>query len=141
MADDADIQAAPDAEPAKGGGGGGLDFSLIGGLVLAFGGVLLGLILEGSSPMKYVGLSAGIIVFGGTLGVIYIFLSSSLVAFTGVLLLGLASVVGQIVTAMILDLVWPAPASPGLSQQLIMAALALVSVVVAAAPWRRLRRR
>jgi chemotaxis protein MotA len=71
MADDADIQAVPDADAEEQGSGGGMkiDFSLVGGLVLAFGGIIIGLLLEGSSPMKYVGKSAAIIVFGGTFGV------------------------------------------------------------------------
>jgi chemotaxis protein MotA len=70
MADDADIQAVPDAaEESSGGGGGGFDISLILGLVMAFGGIIGGLYMEGSSVGKYIGVSAGIIVFGGTFGV------------------------------------------------------------------------
>jgi transporter family-2 protein len=79
------------------------------------------------------------IYLGGVLGVIYIFISAAIVQYTGVLLLGLGTVVGQLVTSLILDLVWPAPATPGLGQQLAMVAVALASVVVAAVPWRRRR--
>lgn len=78
---------------------------------------------------------------GGSLGVIYIFLSSMLIAHTGVLLLALGTVVGQLVMAVVLDIVWPATASPGLATELMMVAVALGAVVVAAAPWRRARRR
>jgi chemotaxis protein MotA len=75
MADDPDIQAVPDAEEETSGGSGGgskIDFSLFAGLFMAFGGLLAGLLIEGSSPFKYVGkvsISPSAIVFGGTLGV------------------------------------------------------------------------
>ncbi|GAA1851828.1 DMT family transporter [Microbacterium koreense] len=78
---------------------------------------------------------------GGALGVTYIFLSAALVAHTGVLLLGLGAVVGQLITSIAIDAVWPAAASPGILQETLMVAIALASVVVAAAPWRRLARR
>ena len=74
---------------------------------------------------------------GGLVGVVYIFLSAALVAQTGVLLLGLGVVVGQLVTAFALDAVWPADAGPGWLTELLMVAVAAASVVVAIAPWRR----
>ncbi|HYJ50580.1 MAG TPA: DMT family transporter [Microbacterium sp.] len=77
---------------------------------------------------------------GGVTGVIYIILSAALVTHTGVLLLGLGVVVGQLLTSFALDAVWPAPASPGTLQAITMVVVALLSVVVATAPWRRLRR-
>jgi bacterial/archaeal transporter family-2 protein len=77
---------------------------------------------------------------GGAIGVVYIFMSAALVAQTGVLLLGLGAVVGQLATSFALDALWPAPASPGLLQELAMVLVALLSVVVATVPWRRLRR-
>lgn len=76
---------------------------------------------------------------GGALGVVYIFLSAAIVQYTGVLLLGLGAVGGQLVMSVVLDALWPAPASPGLVQELAMVVLALSSVVVAAVPWRRRR--
>ncbi|MEJ1155112.1 DMT family transporter [Microbacterium marmarense] len=76
---------------------------------------------------------------GGALGVVYIFLSAALVQHTGVLLLGLGSVVGLLVTAVILDAIWPTASSPPLLTQIVIVAIALLSVAVAAAPW-RLRR-
>ena len=78
---------------------------------------------------------------GGALGVAYIFLGAALVVHTGVLLLGLASVVGQLLASLLLDAVWPAPAGPGFGSSLVMVAVALASVVVAAVPWRRRRAR
>lgn len=71
---------------------------------------------------------------GGAMGVVYIFLSAALVAHTGVLLLGLGAVVGQLLTAFALDLLWPAPAGPAWQWQLVMVVVALASVVVAT--WR-----
>jgi transporter family-2 protein len=76
---------------------------------------------------------------GGALGVVYIFLSATIVQYTGVLLLGLGAVVGQLLMSFVLDTVWPAPASPGLVQELAMVVVALASVVVATVPWRRRR--
>ena len=74
---------------------------------------------------------------GGALGVVYIFLAATLVAFTGVLLLALGTVVGQLITALLLDLAWPTPATPGLGAQLATVAVALLSVIVASVRWRR----
>jgi chemotaxis protein MotA len=66
MADDNDIQPfVPDDDDASG----GIDFSLLIGMAIAFGGVIGGLYLEGSSVSRYVGMSAGAIVLGGTFGV------------------------------------------------------------------------
>lgn len=65
MADDS--TQPPASEPPS--SGGGLDLGVIGGLVLAFGGIIGGLYLEGSSVGKYIGPSAALIVFGGTFGV------------------------------------------------------------------------
>ncbi|MCW3491986.1 DMT family transporter [Microbacterium sp. SSM24] len=77
---------------------------------------------------------------GGPVGVVYIFLSAAVVQYTGVLLLGLGAVVGQLLTSVAIDALWPAPAGPGLAQELAMVALALASVVVAAVPWGSRRR-
>lgn len=76
---------------------------------------------------------------GGVLGVTYIFLSAALVVHTGVLLLGLGAVAGQLLTAFALDALWPADAGQGWETELVMVLVALLSVVVAAAPWRRRR--
>ncbi|WP_412098852.1 DMT family transporter [Micromonospora sp. BRA006-A] len=69
---------------------------------------------------------------GGPLGIVFIALAAALVRFTGVLLLGLATIAGQIVGAVLLDLVLPTAAShPGLAT-LLGAALTMVAVLVAA---------
>lgn len=71
---------------------------------------------------------------GGAIGVTYIFLSAALVEQTGVLILGLGAVVGQLLTSVALDAMWPTAASPGAWQSLAMIAVALTSVVVATVP-------
>ena len=65
----ADETETPEVAAEEESSGGGMDFSLIIGLVVAFGGVIAGLYMEGSSVGKYFGPSAGVIVFGGTFGV------------------------------------------------------------------------
>lgn len=77
---------------------------------------------------------------GGAMGFFYIFLSAALVVHTGVLLLGLGTVAGQLITALVIDVVWPASAGPGWVLELVTVAVALTSVVVAATPWRVRRR-
>jgi len=76
---------------------------------------------------------------GGLLGFVYILLGATIVAHTGVLLLGLGSVLGQLVTSVVIDVLWPASEVPALWQLLAMIAVATASVVVAL-PWRRRRR-
>ncbi len=76
---------------------------------------------------------------GGAVGVIYIFLSSVVVRRTGVLLLGLGSVVGLLATSVLLDALWPAPAAPSTLVALLAAAVAIGGVTVAAVPFRRRR--
>ena len=74
---------------------------------------------------------------GGVVGVVYIFMSAALVVHTGVLLLGLGAVAGQLVTAFALDALWPADAGTGWLIELAMVIVAGSGVAVAAAPWRR----
>lgn len=74
---------------------------------------------------------------GGVIGVTYIFMSAALVVHTGVLLLGLGTVAGQLVTAFALDALWPAAASPGWTTELLMVVIAGAGVVIAAAPGAR----
>ncbi|KDA05939.1 hypothetical protein DC31_11720 [Microbacterium sp. CH12i] len=75
---------------------------------------------------------------GGLLGFVYILLGAAIVAQTGVLLLGLGSVLGQLTTSVVIDLFWPAASGPALWQLLAMIVVAVASVVVAL-PWRRRR--
>jgi transporter family-2 protein len=78
---------------------------------------------------------------GGVIGVAYIMLSAALVAHTGVLLLGLGVVVGQLLASIAIDAVWPAPGGPGMAQEIAMVVLALTGVAIAAAPGVRRRGR
>ncbi|WP_309104277.1 DMT family transporter [Microbacterium sp.] len=74
---------------------------------------------------------------GGFLGFAYILLGAVIVGHSGVLLLGLGSVLGQLTCSVIIDLVWPAAAGPALWQIIAMVLVAGASVVVAVVPRRR----
>ncbi|MGH3716358.1 MAG: DMT family transporter, partial [Micromonosporaceae bacterium] len=63
------------------------------------------------------------------------------VRWTGVLLFGLATIAGQLVGAVVLDLVVPAEGAPLQQATLIGAALTLVAVGIAALPGGALRGR
>lgn len=76
---------------------------------------------------------------GGLLGFAYILLGATIVAHTGVLLMGLGAVLGQLVASIIIDLAWPAAAGPALWQLIAMIVVSVASVAVAL-PWRRRRR-
>ncbi|MCO7204564.1 DMT family transporter [Microbacterium sp. CnD16-F] len=69
---------------------------------------------------------------GGALGVAYITLTAALVARTGVLLFGLAAVSGQLLASLALDVLWPAPAGPGVVIEAVTVVIGLASVFVAA---------
>lgn len=73
---------------------------------------------------------------GGLLGFAYILLGAFIVPHTGVLLMGLGSVLGQLAASVLIDLIWPADSGPQLWQLLAMVAVAVASVAVAV-PWRR----
>ncbi len=68
---------------------------------------------------------------GGFLGAAYILLGAFIVAHTGVLLMGLGSVLGQLATSVIIDLIWPAAAGPAPWQIIGMVVVAVASVAVA----------
>lgn len=73
---------------------------------------------------------------GGLLGFLYILLGAFIVAHTGVLLLGLGSILGQLSTSVVIDLLWPPVAGPAPWQVIAMVVVAVASVLVAV-PWRR----
>ncbi|WP_164234529.1 DMT family transporter [Microbacterium hydrocarbonoxydans] len=75
---------------------------------------------------------------GGLLGFAYILLGAFIVAHTGVLLMGLGSVLGQLTASVVIDLIWPAASGPALWQIIAMVIIAVASVVVAV-PRRRRR--
>lgn len=62
-----DADSAPGAE-ATPQSRGSIDFGVAGGIGVAFAMIIAGLYLEGSSVGRYIGPSAGLIVFGGTFG-------------------------------------------------------------------------
>jgi chemotaxis protein MotA len=49
-----------------------IDITTIFGLVLGFGALIAGILLEGGNLMSYVGVSAAIIIFGGTFGAVIV---------------------------------------------------------------------
>lgn len=75
---------------------------------------------------------------GGFLGFAHILLGAFIVAHTGVLLMGLGSVLGQLSASVVIDLLWPPASGPALWQVVAMVVVAVASVVVAV-PWRRRR--
>ncbi|MDQ1131087.1 DMT family transporter [Microbacterium sp. SORGH_AS_0888] len=75
---------------------------------------------------------------GGALGVVYIFLSAAIVRHTGVLRLGLGSVVGLLATSAVLDAAFPGRAAPPLPVAIAAVAVGLAGVIVGTLPgWRR----
>jgi transporter family-2 protein len=71
--------------------------------------------------------------FGGTFGVIFIVIAAAVVRRTGVLLLGLAMIFGQLIGALVLDEIAPEPGGrPGLN---IVAGIALTVVAIVVAAW------
>ncbi|WP_025618009.1 DMT family transporter [Salinispora cortesiana] len=69
---------------------------------------------------------------GGPIGVAFIAIAAAVVEFTGVLLLGLATIAGQVVGAVLLDVVLPTAASRPDAATLLGAALTLAAVLIAA---------
>jgi transporter family-2 protein len=78
---------------------------------------------------------------GGVIGAIFIGGAVIVVRVTGVLLLGLGSVAGQLVMSLVLDVVLPAVGQIIVTSTVIGTLLTLVAVVIAAIPSRALRRR
>ncbi len=74
---------------------------------------------------------------GGAIGVAYIMMSAAVVRHTGVLLLGLGSVVGLLSASLVLDAVAPPPAGPSPWAAMAAVALALAGAAVVVAPRRR----
>ncbi|MDM4722492.1 DMT family transporter [Micromonospora sp. WMMA1363] len=72
---------------------------------------------------------------GGPIGIVFIAIAAAIVRFTGVLLLGLAAIAGQVVGAVLLDVLLPTAASQPGPTTLLGAALALVAVLVTA--WKK----
>lgn len=82
---------------------------------------------------------------GGPLGVLFIGGAAVVVPITGVLLLGVGTVAGQLIGALLMDLFLPAPGAQLTTATLLGTVLTLLAVVVIALPggsfpWRRFRR-
>ena len=76
---------------------------------------------------------------GGTLGIVFIALGAAVVRYTGVLLLGLGMIAGQVTGALLLDEVVPGDAGRPGWNTVLGAALTLAAVAVAVLPTRRSR--
>ena len=85
-----------------------------------------------TNPLLYLGGLIGAIFIGGAVVVVRV---------TGVLLLGLGSVAGQLVMSLVLDLVLPAAGRVVVTSTVVGTVLTLVAVVIAAIPSRKLRAR
>ncbi len=83
--------------------------------------------------------SAPYLYIGGVLGVVFIGGAAILVRVIGVLLLGLASIAGQLVMSLVLDLVVPVPGHAVVWTTVAGTLLTLVAVGIAAIPSRALR--
>lgn len=109
---------------------------VVGLIALVLAGIVAVLVLGPPNPLP----SAWYLYLGGPFGAIFIGLGAWVVGQVGVLLLSLGAVAGQVVAALVLDLVLPSAAgTPGVTTVL-GALLTLVAAAVAAAPW-PLRRR
>ncbi|MFC6357034.1 DMT family transporter [Luethyella okanaganae] len=74
---------------------------------------------------------------GGAIGCVFIAGAALLVRITGVLLLGLATIAGQLIAALALDLLVPSVSHPVGFSTVAGTMLTLVAVIVASVPWRR----
>jgi transporter family-2 protein len=77
---------------------------------------------------------------GGAVGAVFIAIFAAVVRHTGVLLLGLGIVAGQLVAALIIDIIDPTADGPPSALTFAGVALTLVAVVIAAAPTPQRRR-
>lgn len=84
-----------------------------------------------AQPWLYIGGALGIFVIGG---------SAMLVRYTGVLMLSMGMIAGQLIGALLLDLVVPAPGTQVAASTLVGIGLTLVAVAIAALPDRPGRR-
>jgi transporter family-2 protein len=104
---------------------------VVGLVALVLAGIVAVLLVGPPHPLP----GAWYLYLGGPFGAVFIGLGAWVVGQVGVLLLSLGAVAGQIVSALVLDLVLPSAAgTPGLSTVL-GALLTLVAAGVASAPW------
>ncbi|GLZ44526.1 membrane protein [Actinomycetospora sp. NBRC 106375] len=109
---------------------------VVGLVALVMAGIVAVLLVGPPNPLP----SDWFLYLGGPFGAIFIGLGAWVVGQIGVLLLSLGAVAGQIVCALVLDLVLPSAAgTPGVTTVL-GAVLTLVAAGIASAPWPRRRR-
>ncbi len=102
----------------------------VGTAVLVLG-WLVSLVLRGG-PVGFP--SNPVLYLGGVVGIVFIALASFVVKWTGVLLLGLSAIAGQLIGSVLLDLLLPAAGRHLSGQTLVGTAIALVAIVIAAWP-------
>lgn len=116
--------------------------SFLGGVLVLSLSVGVSLVVRGAPAAPPTALPGDLWLYlGGLLGAAYILLGVVIVARTGVLLMGLGAVLGQLVVSVLIDMLWPPAAGPAPWQVVGMVLAAALSVLVAL-PWprRRLRR-
>lgn len=114
--------------------------SFLGGVVVLSASVAVSLLVRGAPyPLPTAFPGDLWLYLGGLLGAAYILLGVVIVARTGVLLMGLGAVLGQLVVSVLIDLFWPPAAGPAPWQVIGMVLAAGLSVLVAL-PWPRRRR-
>lgn len=104
---------------------------IVGGAALVVAAIVAVLVLGPPNPLP----SAWYLYLGGPFGAIFIGLGAWVVGQVGVLLLSLGAVAGQIVGALVLDLVLPSAAGTPGPTTVLGALLTLVAAGVASAPW------
>lgn len=75
---------------------------------------------------------------GGFIGLVFIAVTAAIVRITGVLLVGLATVAGQLVMSVVLDVIFPVPGHVIAASTVAGTALTLVAVAIAAIPGGRM---
>jgi transporter family-2 protein len=101
--------------------------SFLGGtIVLALAAVATGQLDDGSWPASWW------LYLGGPVGVVYITLAAAAVRELGVLRLSLATVAGQLIGAVLLDVTWPAPGTSLRTATVVGTALTMVAVAISA---------
>ena len=113
--------------------------SFLGGVLVLSVSAATSLLVTGAPEPLPVALPGDLWLYlGGLLGASYILLGVIIVARTGVLLMGLGAVLGQLVVSVLIDVIWPPAAGPAAWQVLVMVLAAVLSVLVAL-PWGRRR--
>ncbi|MBS1907259.1 MAG: DMT family transporter [Actinobacteria bacterium] len=113
--------------------------SFLGGVLVLSISAGLSLLVKGSPRPFPTGFSGDLWLYlGGLLGAAYILLGVVIVARTGVLLMGLGAVLGQLTVSVLIDAIWPPAAGPAPWQVALMVLAAVLSVLVAL-PWRSRR--